>query len=258
MTTTNVRLQHNSMQFSDEAYQQRSDMDAVFKRARDRKVMFVTGTESGAGGNHVLYDALRKTAPLYGFKVNAHKWGDWVAVNVTLADFVESGYDGPHIPGTKGLKASQGAHSPRGIAWLTAKAKTQGVGTITVGAVHYLTARSIKVSGSNAPLQKGIADWGKEKGKGSALVFVTGDVNMHDDTRDVFNGHPFTTCWDELGKYPATHGRDKAHGSTIDIIASYNADGRVSCKAAAAQDDSTVKLATDHFLIEATYTVRTK
>lgn len=239
-------LQHNSMQFSDSNAQHKADADAVFKRAKDAGVMFVTGTESGGKS---LNAAVKASAAKYGFKINAHKWGDWVAVNTALADVKGQGYAGPMIQGTKGLKASQGAHAPRGVSWMTALPKNKGIGLVTVGSCHYLTNRSTKVSGSNAPLIAGIGKWGKDKGKGKALVFVAGDVNLDDSKQDVFRGQPFTTIWDELKKWPATLGK-----RTIDVIASYDQDGRVSAKSGGVITG--LKLNTDHKPIQATYSVR--
>jgi hypothetical protein len=250
VTTVDLRVQHNSMQFSDTRAQQMFDAEAVFDLARKRSTLFVTGTEGGGDG---VSDALTKQSKAFGFVLNLHKTGDWVAVNTQLARVVASGFEGPYIRGTTGLKASQGAHSPRGIVWATAKF---GKLTATMGSVHYLTQRSTAVSGSNAPLVDGIAAFGADKGKGRQLVFINGDMNLDDEKQDVFRGQPFTSCWDELKKYPATYGETKLRGRTIDISASYNADGRVSCKSARVLDDKDLKLFTDHFVIEATYSVR--
>lgn len=248
---TDLRIIHSSMQFSDTKAQHLHDADAIFKYADKRNALLLTGTEAGGGGNHDLRDALLAAAKKYGWKINAHKWGDWCAVNLDLAKFADSGYEGPFVKGTTGLKASQGAHSPRGITWLTATVDT--IGTLTIGSAHYLTARSQKVSGSNAPLVAGIAAWGKDHGKGKALCFFGADINQDDEHQDPFKGGPFTSCWDELGNYPGTH---SMRGPTIDVIASYNGDGRVSCKSARRLDDTALPLFTDHFAIEATYAVK--
>jgi hypothetical protein len=241
---------HASMQFSDSTAAHRTDATAVFRYAKAKGVVFLTGTE---GGGDSLTRALTDAAKANGFALNLHPAGDWVAVNTTKAKVSAKGHDGPHVPGTRGLKASEGGHAARGITWTTAQ--VPGIGTVTVGSVHYLTQRSIKATGqSNAPLAAGIAAWGRAKGKGKALVFINGDMNMDDARRDVFMGKPFTTCWDELKKWPGTHGT-KARGSTIDVSASYDADGRVKAKGAAVLDDSDLRLATDHFPLVAVYTI---
>jgi hypothetical protein len=248
---TTVRIVHASQQFSDSRVQQAHDVDAVFGYADRKGALFLTGTESGGDSLRTL---VTKYAKQYGWALSLHRTGDWVALNRDLAKVDGKGFDGPHIPGTTGLKASEGAHAPRGIAWITGT--LPGVGSVTMGCVHYLTARSMKASGTtNEPLARGLAAWGRDKGKGKAIAFVGGDFNMDDANRDVFLGKPFTTCWDELRKYPATYGTSKARGRTIDVIASYDADRRVKAKAARVLDDSDLRLNTDHFLIEATYTV---
>jgi len=248
-----LRLMHASMQFSDSAAQERSDAYAIVKYADSNKVAFLTGTE--AGQRTVLVEALGAAAKQYGWTFTA-KHGEWVMVKKALTNGpVQRGYSGPFIPGTRGLTAPQGAHGPRGIAWITAN--VTGIGTVTVGSAHYLTKRSIDATGhSNTPLIEGIAAYGLEKGKGRWLVFINADINRDDQRRDAFDGKPFRTVWDELGKWPATHGISKTRGSTIDVSASYNADGRVSAKAGKVLDDSDLRLNTDHFPLVATYSVK--
>jgi hypothetical protein len=251
-----IRLQHNSMQFSNTRAQHAKDAVAVFKKAKSSGAMFVTGTEAGSGKKNGLRDELIKAAKTYGFTFNGHSSGDWVACNNALATVVATGYDGPFIKGTTGLKAAQGAHAARGIPWITAKAKDSTIGTVSVGSVHYLTVRSTKVSGSNKPLAQGIERWGKAKGKGNQLAFIAGDFNMNDQKRDVFLGvASFATVWDDLKKWPGTHG-SKAKGPTIDAIARYKPDSRVKTRSAAAFDDAQLQLATDHFLIQAVFDVK--
>lgn len=255
-TTVDLKVIHSSQQFSDSPAHHNHDADAIFSYADVKGATFLTGTEAGAAkANHDLRDAILKAAKRYGWAVNAHEYGEWVALNLDLADLTETGYAGPFIPGTQGLSVAEGAHAPRGIAWSTAKVPK--VGTVTMGSVHYLTKRSMAGSKTtNQPLADGIAKWGAVKGKGKKLVLINGDMNMDDEHRDVFLGKPFTTVWDELGKYPATHGADKRHGPTIDVSASFNADGRVTAKSAVVLDDGDLQLYTDHFPLVAVYRVK--
>lgn len=246
-----LRLMHASMQFSDTNAQHRNDASAVFKYAKAKGVVFLTGTE---GGGTSLTKAIQDAAKVNGFALNLHRAGEWVAVNKDKATVTGKGFDGPYIPGTTGLKASQGGHAPRGVAWTTAD--VPDVGSVTVGAMHYLTARSVAAGkATNQAMVDGIAKWGKDKGKGRGLVFIQGDVNLDDAKQDVFKGEPFRSVWDELGKWPGTLGT-KARGRTIDVSASYNADGRVSAKSGVVLDDSQLRLATDHFPLVAVYTIR--
>lgn len=254
MSTADVRVLHASMQFSDTNAQHRRDVSTLFEYARATGAMFVTGTEAGSDSFRELVQQYGKA---FGFAVNAHKYGDWTCVSRALATVSAEGYSGPFIPGTTGKKASEGAHSPRGITWSTARVKQKGVGVITVGSAHFLTKRSVLVSGSNQPLIDGIAKWARAKGAGRSLALFCADANVDDERADVFQGEPLTTVWDELDKYPATHGIDKHRGSTIDIIASYDGDSRVSAKSARVLDDSDLKLFTDHFVVDAVFRVAT-
>ena len=222
-----VRIQHTSMQFSDSKMQHQHDAKAVFDRAKDKGVWACTGTEAGAGrSNHDLRDALISEAGKHGFYMQAHPEGDWVALNKTYLENFEKGYAGPFIKGTTGKSASQGAHAARGVSWASGTAKGARLGRITVGSAHYLTNRSEAVSGSNQRLINGINNWAREKGKGNGIVLFGADVNTNDKRQDVFNGKPLTTIADELKKWPSTH----EGGAMIDVIASYDHDGRVKAK----------------------------
>lgn len=245
-----LRLMHASMQFSDSNQEHRHDASAIFQYARKHNVVFLTGTE---GGGDSLMPALADAAKVNGFRINNNRAGDWVAVNTNLAKQTAKGHE-KAIPASTGLKAHEGGHASRGITWSTAE--VPGIGVVTVGSVHYLTQRSIDATGkSNQVLADEIEKWGREKGRGKALVFCQGDMNMNDAKRDTFLGAPFRSCWDELGKWPGTTERGKKHGATIDLSASYNADGRVSAKSARVLADTDLRLAADHLPLVAVYTV---
>ena len=247
-----VRIQHTSMQFSDSVGQHKHDAKAVFDRAVKRNIWAMTGTEAGAGrSNHDLRDALIAEAKRHGFYIQAHKDGEWVALNRKYLESFEKGYEGPFIKGTTGLKAAQGAHGPRGVAWASGKAIGHKLGRITVGSAHYLTNRSEAVSGSNNPLINGIAAWAKKAGAGANVVFLGADTNTSDKRQDVFNGKPLTSISDELKKWPAT----MPSGGKIDIVGSYDHDGRVKAKAYTVLDDKEFFLNTDHYLLEASYEI---
>lgn len=257
MTAVRIRIQHNSMQFSDDRDQHAHDAKVVFDFATNNDVWAVTGTESGSSpSNHDLRQLLIDQAHAHNWFGYFHKWGDWVALNRRFLHRFDHGYMGPFIPGTHGLSPAQGAHSPRGITWAQGEAKSANLGLMTFGAAHYLTAGSMKVSGSNQRLVNGIGKYGHEHGGGKKLVFFDADANEHDDQVDVFRGKPFTTIADELHKHPKTHGKDKQHGSAIDIISSYDHDGRVTGKSYRVLDDSDLHLYADHFLLLADYNVR--
>lgn len=237
-----LRCLWTPQQFSDTDKQQQADADTVVRWARDHSVHFIGGTEAGSTS---VAEAVRAACARYGYALFLHSFGEWVATNAKLVELEGAGFAGPYIPGTRGLSAKEGGHAPRGIAWATATLPNRG-GVVSVGSAHYLTARSMAATGhTNAPLVEGIGAWGRDKGAGSAVAIIQADVNMDDEKREPFAGQPFTTCWDELGKWPPTH--EGPTGSTIDVAASYNRDQRVSARGARALDDSELALSTDHY-----------
>lgn len=255
--TVDVLLQHTSMQFSDTHQAHQDDADKVFDIASRRNVWIATGTESGdTKRNHDLHDLLKVSAHDHYFDIFLQPHGEWVAFNKKFFEYFRSEYMGPFIPGTHGLTPAQGAHSPRGVTVGSAQPTKADLGTVSMGVAHYLTARSIVKSGSNLPLVKGIAAYGHKYGNKSGIAFFNADANMNDDRVDVFMGKPFTTIADELHKHPATHGISTHRGTAIDIIASYDPDGRVRGKSYEVYDDSDIKLHTDHFMLHALYSIR--
>ena len=253
-----VVIQHNSMQFSDSPDAHRHDAKVVFDTATDTKAWAVTGTESGdSRSNHDLRDFLVEEAHDHEFYIFAHKYGEWVALNRRYLKGFEHGYDGPYIKGSVGIDAAHGAHAPRGVTWVSASPIKFNLGLMSFGAAHYLTKPSMAASHvTNEPLVRGIAAWGVRHGNGPGKIAIfCADTNMDDLHRDVFMGKPFTSISDELGKHPATHGANIAHGAKLDVIASYDFDGRVKAKSYTVWDDSKVKLYADHFMLHGVYSV---
>jgi len=245
------KIQHTSMEFSDSVVQHRHDAKKIFDRAVEKKIWACTGTEAGGGKNHDLRDALIKEAKDHNFAIHAHQYGEWVAMNRRFLEKFNRGYAGPFIP-AEGGKPSGGSHAPRGVAWMSGRSKTKKLGRITVGAAHYLTDKSEQASKtSNEPLIKGIAAWAKKHGEGSGCVFLGADANTNDKIKDVFGGRPLTTAADELKDWQGTHGPH----SYIDVIASYNYDARVKAQSFTVLDDKEFVLYTDHYLLQAVYTI---
>jgi hypothetical protein len=241
--TLRLRLAQASMQFSDTARQQAHDVNVVFGRGYD----IIMGTESGP--DNALHRLVGRAAPDSGYRLSAFR-AHWVAVREELiAGGWRKGY-WPSVESTEGA----GRHPDRGIAF--ASFKVHGFGRITAGAGHLLT-HGEKPGDPNYRLNTrytgDIAEWGREWGEGSGIVFYGGDQNSDDDKNDTFRGRPFTSCWDELGKYPDTHGK-----RTIDVVASWDADRRVKAVRARSFKDRQVFLNTDHFLVEAEYEIKPK
>jgi len=268
-----VKAMHASLQFSDSPKQQEQDIRDLFERAKTRDVWFVTGTEAGPGAEPTgeLLLSMGKAAGYHVFVPSERDKGAgsstdcWVAVDSERIKkgTWKTGYE-PGIPGSKALYIEQGLPGdglprwgPKGIVWVSFE--NGDIGPVSVGAAHYLTkGRSPKgqpIKGVdhyewNKRLAGEIGDWAREHGKGNALAFYGGDQNIVDRDDDTFFGQPLTSAWDELKKYENT-----GHGN-IDVLASYDGDGRVEAKAIRALDDDEFFQHGDHFVVEAEFAVR--
>lgn len=241
--TTTLTIQHTSLQFSDTPAQQRSDVEKIFAR----KKMLLSGTETMRG--KPIHDAVVAAAKKYGYHVNVRGRGVWVAVRSDLVKpgtRVQRGF----VPVIESFEGA-GKHSDRGIVWLSFTHPTMG--KITHGCAHYLT-QGRKPGDPNYALNRrlgeAIGKWAVQKGKGPAIVTYAGDQNMVDRTTDTFFGSPLTSFWDELRKW-----EDTGHGN-IDVVASYDRDGRVKARTIRALSDKEFPLHTDHLLVDASATVR--
>lgn len=268
-----VDVMHASLQFSDSAAMHTDDITRIFGRAKDRKVAWITGTEAGPGAGNTS-DELLRIGEIAGYRMwvpSSRKKGKpgwatdcWLGVREDLITPGSWGQDYlPAIPGSSELiKDPEWAKiighkrwGPKGL--VTAEWVHPLLGQMGLGAAHYLTdARnpSSPYWDLNKNLAAVISKWGVEAGRGAALAFYGGDQNMADnrDTEpqgDTFFGGPFTSASDETGQREST-----GHGQ-IDVIASYDRDGRVTARYWRALDDKEFPLNTDHFLTEAGFDV---
>lgn len=248
--TRRLRLGHVSMQFSDTPEQMRQDVAAVFARAKERDYAWLTGTEAGAGADP-LDKLLRAAAKAAGYRYFRPRRTDaWIAVREDLIAGGWRTYYAKVIDGEAGKFTDKG---PVEVAF-----DTPDLGRITILAGHYLTKgrpnprdpQYGRYTAENQSLAHAIGERGRLGAKGSGLAFYGGDQNIDDRRDDTFFGAPFTTAWDELGRWENT-----GHGP-IDVIASWDGDGRVKAVDVDAFPDSEVMLHTDHYLIEAAYDVR--
>lgn len=224
------------MQAQDNPSQQDADVAAVFGHAVEVGNVIMTGTEAG---NQRLADSLEAEAKRRGWWCYVHGSGEWCAFDLAWASHLDHGWVGPIIP-------SSSRHSARGICWVTAQPATGGP-PVSVGAVHFLTAKTLEAEGgSNKPLQQAARSWAVDHGP---AAFVSGDVNMNDQAKNVWGGPELTTAWDELGKWPDTHPGGPSYA--IDVISRLTA-GPYRFTKARAYSDADIRLNTDHKLIEAT------
>lgn len=259
-----IRVAHISLQFSDNDKHTTHDLEKLFARAESRKYCWITGTEAGPGSGNTG-DELVRIGKEHGFRVwvPSHKVKDgpeaatdcWIAVR---KDIIEGDWKTDFefaFPGSGQLNMDlDGRHfGPKGVVTVHFDSSVPELGAVNIGAAHYITGGRQKGSNEwelNEKLGKKITSWARRVGKGRALVFYGGDQNMLDRANDepqgdTFFGGPLTSTWDELRKWQNT-----GHGN-IDVIATYNRDGRVKALRTFVLDDSRFHLFTDHFLVEA-------
>lgn len=261
-----IRVGHVSMQFSDTPKQHTQDVNKIFARAQRRRIAWITGTEAGPGsgrlGNKIVavarQNGYRAWVPSVQSEGRGQHTDSWVAVRESfIGTDWKRGYI-PAIPGSGSLEdesmnPDKKRWAPKGLAHVSFKAANPELGQISIGSAHYLTggkSPNSPYSKMNQKLAEVIGEWATEQGKGPALVFYGGDQNMNDRKADTFFGEDLTSTWDELKKWPNT-----GHGN-IDVIATYNKDGRVEALRAEAFNDNRFRLHTDHFFIEAVLSVR--
>jgi hypothetical protein len=241
-----VKATHASLQFSDPTVQKVADANRVFARAKARNVRWITGTEGWEKDSRV---ALHAAAKANGYSLWIAPGQDaWIAVQHSFVVGKLETFAGPVIVDGK-------AHHFTNKKVTSVTFKTAELGTITVIACHLLTKGDpsrppAELLAQNKKLSKAIGDHARLKGKGLNLVFYGGDQNIQDRRTDTFLGAPLTSLWDELKTWPST-----GHG-TIDVIASYDLDGRVKGESCKALSDRDFALFTDHYLVEGSFRVR--
>lgn len=269
-----LRVAHASLQFSDTNKQQTADVEAIFDRAVSRNLAWLTGTEAGPGAGNTGRELVR-IGRAHGYKlwVPSHQANGgaaqhtdcWIAVRQDLVGsgwkrgyehvFNGSGQVGKDIEIPRGMR-----WGPKGLVHVEFNSSVPELGHISIGAAHYLThARDPKSVfwDMNEKLTDEIAKWARRQGAGSGLVFYGGDQNMDDSKNkqpqgDTFMGAPLTSVWDEINKWPNTG------AGTIDVMATYDKDRRVSVVNAFALNDRKFRLHADHFFIEAVVRVAPK
>lgn len=235
-----LTIGHVSMQWSDSKEQKQSDLKKIFEHANSRNYAWITGTEA----NHGLAPMIKTAAEVAGFTF-FNRGEQWLAVRTKR---ISSGWE---TEWTKVVGGVAGRYPDRSV--IRASFKDAWLGVVTVLCSHYQTqsiSREAARKGDNEKIAAEITRMANAHGGGTAKVFYGGDQNITDNKHDSFFGGPLTSCWDELGEYPKTTG-----WGTIDVIASYNPDKAVKCKSARAWNDTDLPLNTDHYLIEATYSI---
>ena len=247
MTTSVLKMQHTSLQYSDSRDQQFEDVEKLF--AKGKAFPIKTGTESGPEATNHNLDALQKFAKEYNHVLHA-AYGNWIAVDRKI---IKSGT----VKKGKVFVASNdeivGRMHDRVFPTLEFDHEDPRLGHIAQAAAHYPT-KGARPSDPNYDINKKYAarlqNWMQRASRGTRLAFVNGDFNMNDILLDwAFDGH-FTSMADELNAHANT-----GHGP-IDGFCSYDKDGRVKAKTFNVLDDSELHMHTDHFVCRGTWTVR--
>jgi hypothetical protein len=249
VTAVRLDVAHSSGQFSDTQPQQTADAKRLAARAEKRGWRWLTGTE--AGPQSVLGKALATVDQDHGLRFRKGRAGDvWVCHRRDL-------FEGPvEEEWYKVVDGVAGRFADRGVLRVTGHSPLVQ-SDLTVLVSHYLTegrpggdAAHRRFLRDNTRIAAKVGEVGREFGRGTDLCFYGGDQNIPDREFDTFLGAPFTSLADELGDW-----QDTGHGS-IDVIASYNGDGRVRGASFDVLDDSEFALASDHFLCEGSFEVR--
>lgn len=123
---------------------------------------------------------------------------------------------------------------------------------VTVSTAHWVTKRA-DTGHQQLELAQDMATTVALSAAGHRLGFWAGDTNNNDRPHDItavdraLAKGELTSCWDELGRWPATHG-----AATLDVIGSYDPDRRVTCLRARVWP----QLESDHRPVSAWYRIR--
>lgn len=229
-------VMHVSMQAGDSREQKKNDVTKLFTRADTRRVDVISGTEA-VGDNMYLAELLEEVAEAHGYRFV--RGGDcWQAIRRGL---INQPFE------TKYHRVVQQGHRQLGI--LETSFRHIKAGKLTFLTCHLLKGEDDRPE--NVALLREVGTVARKAGEGRDIVFYSGDQNINDRRNDTFLGEPFTSAQDELEKYEGTHG-----DNVLDVWASFNKDHRVSAKYVRVLDDSEFKLATDHKVVEAGFSIK--
>lgn len=236
-------LAHYSLEHSDTPKQKAHDVGLMFSKDYDG----ITGTEAGQGD---MIRLLRVYGHDAGYALHIYK-SNFVAIKKKL---IVKGTKVKHAETFVDNDLTKGRGFDLNVVGMTVT--TPNLGTWSLLASHYAT-KGRPTGGElgqnrrwNRELARGIGGLADELGAGKDLVFYGGDQNIPDREYDTFFGESLTSAWDELGKYENT-----GHGN-IDVIASYDKDGRVEARYIRALDDREQHMFGDHFPVEAGFDVK--
>lgn len=238
-------LAHFSMQYSDTEKQKKHDAAKIFGRGYDA----MTGTEASEESTQRI---MRAKAEEKGYRLIIRR-SCWVAINKKL--ILPGSYRKGHVMLVDNDEVYGPGHDLH-ITW--AGCEIENIGRVSFLAGHFATKGRpngktdiLRINlDANRDYAAGIGLLVEKLGAGKDIAIYGGDQNNHDKAVDTFFGAPLTSAWDELGKYEKTH----AVGN-IDVMASYDRDGRVKAKYIRALDDTEMFMHSDHHPVEAGFEI---
>lgn len=272
-----VRVAHVSLQHSDTNRQISHDVEKVFERLEKKRVAWITGTESGPNAGN-MGEELVKNAREAGYRpwvpsVQSDGRGQhsdcWLAVRKDLvvgdwdAGFIKAFGGSQELYRQRGINPDETPRwGPKGLVYVGFNSVPK-LGRVNIGVAHYLnkaqhpnhsTVNRVNRWELNEDLAGVVGDWARRVASGRGLAFYAGDQNMNDSKNrtpqgDTFFGEKFTSLADELKRWQNT-----GHGP-IDVIASYDKDGRVKGRDFDVYGDKEFFLHSDHFYMEGTFQV---
>ena len=247
MTSSVLKVQHTSLQFSDSPEQQKHDVRRLFATGKNFPIK--TGTEGGS--DNANYDWLKYFAKEHNHAFHVVR-GNWIAIDRAIVEPKSLDRDQQFVMKNDFVV---GRMHDRILATVEFDHRDPRLGHIAVGCAHYPTKGRLPDDPNNDVNEEYadvIAKWMKESAKGSGIAFVHGDFNMLDNKKrqDWSFGENWTSMADELKAWQNT-----GHGP-IDGFASYDNDGRVSARSFRVLDDSELKMFTDHYVVRGAWNVK--
>lgn len=240
MTSSRLKVQHTSLQFSDNKEMQKHDVRQLFKSGRDYPIK--TGTEGGPETHS--FDYLHYIGKEFNHAIHVVR-GNWIAVDRRIIKKGSLKKDDVFV--VRNDKVVGKMHD-RVLATVEFDHQDPRMGHIGVGCAHYPTKGREKSDPNNDVNElyaEKIAGWMKETAEGQDIAFVHGDFNMVDSAprQDWSFGENWTSMADELKAW-----EDTGHGP-IDGFASYDLDGRVKPKKFQVFKDNRIKMYSDHYVV---------
>lgn len=197
---------------------------------------------------HERHDVLADCCDLMGYQLILPDEGDVALAVLRTHTLIVSG-SVASVP-AQGHGGGHPAHTARPVLW--AGFRPHGTReAVTVHGAHWVTRRA-DTGHQQLELTEDLARVVRSHAQGRRLGFWMGDTNSPDVRADrtpvdrALRKGQLTSCWDELDRWPPTY-----RNATLDVIGSYDPDGRVSC------DRARVLRPThsDHRAVSAWYTV---